>query len=120
MRAETARARALRRDATPTERILCRAIRNGGLKGAKARRQLPCGPYIVDFAFMAQRLIVEVDGETHYTDEGATHDIRRDIWLRNQGWRVLRFTNRDVLENIEGVLTAIAETLNHPHPNPLP
>ena len=60
-----ARARALRRTSTPAERLLWRALRNRALAGAKARRQVPCGPWIVDFLFPATRLVIELDGYSH-------------------------------------------------------
>ena len=114
------RARELRRQATPAEAALWRALRNRTLFGAKARRQMVCGPWILDFAFWTERLAVEIDGDTHATPEGIARDRSRNAWLASHGWRVLRFGNRDVLGNIEGVLAAIAAWLQHPHPNPLP
>ncbi len=74
---------------------------------------------MLDFAFVASRLVIEIDGETHALPAQIASDAARDTWLRKQGWRVLRFTNRDVLGNLEGVLITIASTLA-PHPGPLP
>ncbi len=81
---------------------------------------MPCGPWILDFLFVAERLVIEVDGETHATTDGLARDSRRDAWLAACGYRVLRFSNRDVLGNLAGVLTAIAAALARPHPGPLP
>jgi very-short-patch-repair endonuclease len=89
----------------------------------KARRQFACGPWILDFAFWGAHLAVEIDGDTHATPEGIAWDARRAAWLAAHGWGVLRFTNPEVLENLEGVLEAIAAALNarrSPHPDPLP
>lgn len=119
MNNQTARARVLRRDATPAENLFWQAVRNRGLAGAKARRQMQCGPWIADYGFPESKLIVEIDGDTHATAAGAAHDRRRTAWLTTRGWRVLRFSNRDVLGNLDGVLGAIAAELS-PHPNPLP
>ncbi len=76
--------------------------------GCKFRRQVPLGRYIVDFASLENGLIIEVDGGQH---AGNTQDMQRDSWLQEQGYRVLRFWNHDVLQNTEGVLTRIRETL---------
>jgi very-short-patch-repair endonuclease len=111
-------ARALRRDATPAERKLWNALRNNAL-GAKCRRQSPLGPYVLDFLFFTERLAVELDGESHNAASVLTRDARRDGWLRAHGVRVPRFTNRDVLTNLEGVVTAIRTALHAPHPGPL-
>jgi len=112
------RARDLRRMATPAEAALWRALRNRGLFGAKARRQMACGPFILDFAFWTERLAVEIDGDTHATPDRIAYDRRRETWLAAQGWRVLRFTNREVLGNVEGVLEVIAGELRNAQPGP--
>ena len=113
------RARALRRDATVPERLLWRAVRAGAL-GAKIRRQVPLGPYIVDFLAASARLVIELDGDTHASENARRYDAGRDAWLAAHGLRVLRFTNREVAQHLEGVLAAIAAALHHPHPDPLP
>ena len=116
------RARTMRRVATPAELALWRAVRHRALCGLKLRRQAPCGPWILDFAAVRHRLAIELDGETHATGAGAARDAERDSWLVARGWRVLRFTNREVLQNLEGVLSAIAQAARDrgPHPSPLP
>ena len=75
--------------------------------GTHFRRQVPIGPYIADFACMAARLIVEVDGSQHGHDAGMQKDAKRTQWLEQQGYRVLRFWNNEVTRNIKGVLEAI-------------
>ena len=87
-------------------------LRARRFQGCKFRRQVPLGPYIVDFLCEKSRLIVEVDGGQHA--ERVRHDAARSEWLVAQGYRVLRFWNNDVLENIEGVLeTLLAELAMH-------
>jgi very-short-patch-repair endonuclease len=103
----TQNARALRQNMTDAERRLWRELRRDSL-GVKFRRQIPIGSYIVDFACLQRRLIIEVDGGQHLE---SPEDLQRDAWLRNQGYRVLRFWNHDVLRNLEGVLAVIAAAL---------
>jgi very-short-patch-repair endonuclease len=71
------------------------------------RRQHPIGPYIVDFACPMRRLIVELYGATHSTDEETSRDAAREAFLRSRGWRILRFQNQDVYDHIEGVMETI-------------
>ena len=113
-------ARNLRRNQTPAEATLWRAIRSQGV-GTKARRQVTVGHYILDFAFVPQHLAIEVDGDSHFTPEGQAADALRTEWLANARWRVLRFTNSEVLQNLDGVLQTIVVALSQPpHPTPLP
>ncbi len=99
------RARDLRRNSTDAERKLWRALRSK-LPELKWRRQMPVGPYFADFACFAEKLIVEIDGGQHATSPD--YDHRRSSFLEEQGYRVLRFWNNDVLRNTNGVLEAIA------------
>jgi very-short-patch-repair endonuclease len=117
------RAKALRRDMTDAERIVWYGLRAHRLHGASFRRQTPIGPYVADFACLAAKLIVEVDGGQHFEPEHIAYDERRNAFLAAQGYRVLRFTNLDVLENKSGVLETIAAALGKsesPLPNPPP
>ena len=96
-------------------------FRDRRLCGYKFRRQVPIGPYIVDFVCYRSKLIVEVDGGQHQ-EQGQYDDIRTE-WLESEGFTVLRFWNNDVLENRAGVLEKIRSVLDnsiHPHPSPLP
>ena len=111
------RAKALRRALTPAERKLWAYLRNHQLNGLGFRRQHALGQFIVDFCCPERKGIVEVDGHSHANQ--TEYDTARTKWLESRGWRVLRFTNRDVAQNVEGVLKAIAEALD-PHPNPPP
>ncbi len=105
-------ARALRREATDAEWELWSILRNRQLAGSKFRRQQPIGPYIVDFVCFAEKLVVEVDGGQHAT--AAERDAARTAWLESQGFRVLRFWNHDVLQNIEGVSESIRIEIGTP------
>ena len=99
------RSRKLRHNSTDAERVLWKNLRNRSLAGWKFRRQTPIGPYFVDFVTFKGRLIVEVDGG-HHADR-KTYDDNRTEWLSDQGFRVLRFWNNDVLSNTETVLETI-------------
>jgi very-short-patch-repair endonuclease len=90
---------------TDAERRLWTHIRAHRFQALSFRRQVPIGPYVVDFACLEARLIIEVDGGQH---ADASRDTRRDAWLRSQGFSVMRFWNNDVLANMEGVLATIA------------
>ena len=103
------RARELRRNETDAEKLLRRALR-ASFPNAKFRRQVPPGPYFVDFLCFAAKLIVEIDGGQHA--EAADYDNRRTHYLGAQGYRVLRFWNNEILEDLDGVLTAIGALLS--------
>jgi very-short-patch-repair endonuclease len=98
----TSVARRLRRNATDTERRLWSHLRRRQLDGHRFRRQVPIGPYVVDFACLERRLLIEVDGGRH--EAAVDSDASRTAWLKGRGYRVLRFWNNDVLENADGVL----------------
>ena len=115
----TQKARQLGAGQTDAERRLWLQLRDRRFLGLKFRRQVPVGCYIVDFACIEKALAIELDGGQH----GLTvdEDRRRTHWLEQQGWRVLRFWNNDVLQNIDGVLENIAIALEaSPHPVPTP
>ena len=101
-------ARRLRRDATDAERRLWSALRDRRLSGYRFRRQFPIGRFIVDFACTKHRLIVEADGSQHADSESGRE---RTAWLEEQGWRVLRFWNNDVLTNTNGVVETVLKEL---------
>src|SRR5690242_9947577 len=91
------RARALRRRSTDSERRLWHWLRNRQIDGVKFRRQVAIGPYVVDFLAAAHRLVIEIDGGQHATQEA--YDLRRTRWLEEQGYRVIRFWSNEVLTN---------------------
>ena len=107
------RARTLRRSMSPPERRLWSVLRNRQL-GARFRRQHPVGPYVLDFFCPAERLAIEVDGQSH--DFTGRQDEVRDAWLAGQGIRTLRVPARDVRDNLEGVLSLIGSALRAPSP----
>jgi very-short-patch-repair endonuclease len=103
------RARELRKSSTAHEKTLWRQLRNSALAGHKFRRQHPVGPYFLDFACVEQRLAVELDGAGHVTDRA--YDAARDHWLQAHGWRVLRFTNDQLVFGLRLVLETIDAAL---------
>ena len=105
------RARRLRSSQTSAEATLWRALRGRRLDRWKFRRQHPIDRYIVDFVTLDGKLIVEVDGVTHSTDGELTHDAERTRVLEAFGFHVLRVSNADIYENLDGVLEAIHNTL---------
>src|SRR5690606_5880726 len=112
------RARELRATMTDSERRLWRCLRMRQLDGYRFRRQHPIGPYIVDFACLAARLVVEVDGGQH---SDSMDDRHRDAFLRARGFRVLRFWNHDVLGEPGAVCGVILRWLaDGPPPQPSP
>jgi very-short-patch-repair endonuclease len=96
-------------------------LRGRRLCGLKFRRQFPIEPFIVDFACIERRLVIEIDGGYHdYVDE---KDQSRQQRIETAGWQVIRFTNEEVLEDVEAVATAIARRLDiegTPSPQPSP
>ncbi len=117
LRAQTALARTLRRDSTDVERRLWQALRDSGLPW-KFRRQHPIGRRVADFACPARKLVVELDGGQHAERREA--DAARSAEMEAHGYRVIRFWNNDVSENLEGVLQSIRAALESPPPHPDP
>ncbi len=120
-RVETAKR--LRRNETVAERLLWLRLRDRRLNGWKFKRQVPIDRYIADFCCSDARLIIELDGGQHSVQ--TVQDAKRTEILESMGYLVLRFWNNDVLKNTNGVLEAIAESLEQlspsaPHPGPLP
>jgi very-short-patch-repair endonuclease len=107
-----AKAKVFRRKMTKAEVILWLHLRKLREIGYNFRRQHPVGPYIADFATHAGKLIIEVDGETHGTEEEIAHDGRRHAYLRSKGWRVLRIPNIAVYEDIDHALEIILSHLS--------
>jgi very-short-patch-repair endonuclease len=104
-------ARRLRSNATDAENKLWRQLRRLEMHGTHFRRQAPIGDYVVDFACMAAHLVIEVDGSQHGSGEVEIRDRQRTQWLEAAGYRVLRFWNNEVNQNIHGVLDAIYEAV---------
>ena len=113
------RARELRSNATPSERMLWRELSARKVTGVRFNRQVPVGPFICDFVARSIKLVVEIDGGQHgwQSDE----DRARTHYLEQHGYTVIRFWNSDVLERLEGVVAEIALAVAAlPSPNPSP
>ncbi len=108
--------RRLRSEMTECECLLWSRLRRKQLHGAQFYRQKPIGSYIVDFYAPAARLVVEVDGSQHQDHIRAQNDAHRDESLKSQGLRVLRFTNLQVLQELDSVVWVVAEALKSPLP----
>ena len=102
-------AKALRKNQTEAELRLWYHLRTHRFEGAKFKRQKPVGPFIVDFVCLEYRLVVELDGGQHAED--VDYDARRDAWLAAQGYRVLRFWNNQVMQELPAVLERISEAM---------
>ncbi len=96
---------------TEAERYLWTKLRMGQLKGWYFYRQKPIGEYIVDFYCPKAKLVVEVDGGQHFSEDGVEYDGVRDEYLQGAGLKVLRFSNSDVMKNINGVVESILENM---------
>lgn len=105
----TSQARALRKNQTDVERWLWHMLRNRHLYQYKFRRQLPIEPYIVDFACLELKLIIELDGGQHANQ--TEQDAQRSLFLRQRGFSVIRFWNNEVIDNAEGVLATIRQAI---------
>ena len=110
-----ARAKAMRSNPTPAEQKMWLVLRANRFENKQFTRQTIVPPYIVDFASKAARLIIEIDGDTHFAED--RYDARRTEFLESLGYRVLRFGNNDALKNLEGVLSVVTKALRD---TPLP
>ena len=117
MSKQTNRARELRRDPGRAERMCWELIRAHRMEGIKFRRQHPIGPYFADFACVARKLVIEIDGH-HHADQ-VESDMRRTALTEGQGWRVVRFGANEVVENPEGIWAAIQSLINDSASPPL-
>jgi adenine-specific DNA-methyltransferase len=104
----------MRREPTPQEEALWEKLRGKRLDGWKFRHQSPLGPFVPDFCCPAAKLIIELDGSQH--GEQQDYDSARTGFLQREGYRVLRFWNNDIDQNMEGVLLLIREALSAPLP----
>jgi very-short-patch-repair endonuclease len=108
----TIRAKQLRKNSTDAERALWRELRSRQLGGYKFRRQQSLVQFIVDFVCLEARLVVEIDGGQHNEEEDRAYDESRSQWLQQDGFRVLRFWNHEVLTQLESVSEAISNALS--------
>jgi cobalamin biosynthesis Mg chelatase CobN len=110
------RARELRSNATVPERVLWPLLKTLKAEGFHFRRQVPIGPYIADFACHHPKLVIELDGDTHFNEMAEARDRGRETFLKDAGYRVIRFTNRDVATNTDGLWQVIDATLTELSP----
>ena len=108
------KAKDLRKNLTDAERKLWSHLSGKQCEGVKFRRQQPIGRFIVDFVSFEKKVIIEVDGGQHSEEI----DKERDQWLSDQGFKVLRFWNNEVLQNAEGVFEVITDACFSPSPSP--
>ncbi len=109
-------ARQQRREPTPAEQKLWSALRDRRLAGLKFRRQHPFGPYVLDYFCVEHQLEVEADGGIHLAPDQMAHDANRTEYLQQNGIRVLRFTNEEIMNDFYNVLKKIAQTALSPSP----
>jgi very-short-patch-repair endonuclease len=105
-------AKGLRRQQTDAEKKIWYSLRSRQFQGVKFRRQQPLGPYIVDFCSLQKKVVIELDGGQHATEQ--EKDAKRTKYLNQLGFRVIRVWNNDVLKNVEGVLEQIQQQLKTP------
>jgi very-short-patch-repair endonuclease len=114
------RAKQLRQAMTRAETLLWRYVKADRIDGLGFRRQVPIQNYIADFICMSAKIVVELDGESHDFEERQTADQNRDAFFISEGFQVLRFTNEQVMANLEGVVETIRQTAaNHVRGLPL-
>ncbi len=101
------RARMLRKSATRGEKEMQAYLRALRPFGAHFRREVPIGPYVVDFAWLSTRIAIEVDGASHELEGRAAEDVERDRFLRSQGFTVIRVHDADVIANLSAAFHAI-------------
>jgi len=104
----------LRKNMTDTERMIWLRIRAKQLQGYQFYRQKIIGNYIADFFSPRAKLVIEIDGGQHYSEEGLQKDKTRDDYFKNLGLKILRFSDRDAFENLDGLIREIYENLPSP------
>jgi very-short-patch-repair endonuclease len=109
--AEKEKRRLLRQNQTKAETLVWQKLRNSQVEGCKFRRQYSVGCFVLDFYCPALRLAIEIDGESHNSEEAAVYDRDRQALVEALGIRFLRFTNQDVYECLEVVIEQIAKTV---------
>ncbi|WP_107668603.1 endonuclease domain-containing protein [Cyanothece sp. BG0011] len=108
---EKEKRRSLRNNMPPAEQLLWARLRRRQVEGVKFRRQYSIGPFVVDFYVPELRLAIEVDGPSHFTPETKVYDTERQAFIESFGNRFLRFTNRQVYQELDAVVEAIAFTI---------
>ncbi len=108
----------LRAALSPFEIKLWAYLRQRQVSGCKFRRQASIGPFVVDFYCPEARLAIEVDGDSHFTDTQKTYDKKREQYIKSFNIRILRFTNKDIAESLEGVINKIAGCIENKSDHP--
>ena len=101
--------RSLRNESTSAEATLWQGLKKRQLRGRKFRRQHSIGSYVVDFYCPTEKLAIELDGEVHNDSLREEYDVEREVYLRRQGIRIVRFENKDVFEDVGVVLEEITK-----------
>jgi 5-methyltetrahydrofolate--homocysteine methyltransferase len=109
----TEAAKELRKRPTEAEKRLWFKLRESQADGLKFRRQEPIGKYIVDFVNFENKLVIEIDGGIHQRVETRKEDQQRTAWLKSEGFRVIRFWNSSVLNNLDDVVKKIKKEVKH-------
>ncbi len=117
-RSHKRRARTLRHHSSKPERIFWAQVRQKNWRGYKIRRQVPIGPFIVDFLCHEAKTIIEIDGPYH--EFTRAYDLARELYLERRGFHIIRFSNDDIVEDCERALRKLQDALTSPHPIPLP
>jgi len=104
-------AQKMRANPTRAEQILWNRLRRKQMLGVRFRRQHPMGPYIVDLFCASARLVIELDGDQHGSDQAVAYDKARTRWLEERGCRVLRIWNRELFEDIDMVMERIGRSV---------
>ena len=105
-------ARNLRKNKTKEESILWQLLRNRQFMGLKFKRQFPIGSYIVDFVCEEKKLVIEIDGGQHNVPDNIKADEARTNYINSKGYRVIRFWNNDINQNIQGVYETLLNVIN--------
>ncbi|MBI3005630.1 MAG: endonuclease domain-containing protein [Ignavibacteriales bacterium] len=103
--------RFLRKSMPEAEIILWSKLKGKQLGGYKFRRQVSVGRFVIDFYCPSKKIAVEIDGDSHFTNDGLRKDVERQQWVEQFGVRFLRFTNDEIRRNLDGVLLAIEQAL---------
>ena len=104
----------LRNEPGKPEQKLWVHLRNKQFHGLKFRRQYGIGSFVVDFCCLDKKLVIEIDGDSHFGDEEEASDLRRTEFIKGLGFRVIRFSNPDVMQNMEGVLGELGGAIDLP------
>jgi very-short-patch-repair endonuclease len=111
------RAQGLRKNPTPAEVRFWKLLEPLRTRGYHFRKQVPLGAFVADFACHQAKVVIEIDGDTHYTDVGMRKDRVRDAALAKHGYKVLRFSNLDVMNNPEGIYDTLVSAMGERTPS---